>query len=79
MGGIVSRPSAPPPPPPPAPAPVQKAVETETGPSSAAQQQAGRRRAMRGGRQLLAGSSLGVGPAAGAIQTQTTLGPPRAR
>ena len=78
MGGIVSRPSAPPPPPP-VPEPVKKIVQADTGPSSAAQDQAGRRRAMRGGRQLLAGSSLGVGPASGAVQTQTTLGPARAR
>ena len=65
--------SAPPPPPP--PPPVQKAVETEQvrppqpRASRASPCDAGRRR-------LLAGSSLGVGPAAGAVQTQTTLGPP---
>ena len=86
MGGIVSRPSPPPAPAPApvaaAPEPVAKAAEATTGPqtspsSSPEQQNAGRRRAVRGGRALLAGSPLGVGSQPGAIATQNTLGPRR--
>ena len=76
MGGIVSRPSAPPPPPPPAPAPEPKPVES----TDTQRRQAAQRRSRRGGRALISGSPLGItgealGTTTASAPMNTTLGP----